>query len=96
MPQPRHTHFQTLDQDSRRTVLLLAPLLRIADALDRGHEQRVRDLTTATKNGNISVVVQADADADLELWAANKAADAFLEIYAQPVSLQKARAQRRP
>ncbi|HEY7303532.1 MAG TPA: Ppx/GppA phosphatase family protein [Bryobacteraceae bacterium] len=96
MPQPRHTHFQTLDQDSRRTVLLLAPLLRIADALDRGHEQRVRDLTSAMKNGNISVMIQADEDADLELWAANKAAEVFLEIYAQSVSLQRARTPRRP
>lgn len=94
MPQMRHSHFQALDPELRRTVLRLTPLLRIADALDRSHEQRVRNLTSAMKNGNISVLVEADSDADLELWAASKAADAFLEIYAQSVSLQKVKAAR--
>jgi len=96
MPQARHSHFQALDPELRRTVLRLTPLLRIADALDRSHEQRVRNLTSAMKNGNISVLVEADSDTDLELWAANKAADAFLEIYAQSVSLQKVKAARQP
>src|SRR5581483_22081 len=37
MPQPRHSFYQTLDAESKRQVLLLAPLLRIADSLDRAH-----------------------------------------------------------
>lgn len=92
MPQPRHAYFQTLDAESKRAVLRLTPLLRLADALDRGHEQRVRDLAGAVRNGNVNVLIQADTDAGLELWAANEAADSFLETYAQPISLQRARA----
>ncbi len=94
MPQARHAHFQALDPESRRAVLRLAPLLRIADALDRGHEQRVRNLTSAIKDGNINLLVEASADADLELWAANEAADAFLETYAEPIVLQRAKSTR--
>ena len=91
MPQARHSYFQALDSDSRRTVLRLTPLLRIADALDRGHEQRVRNLEGAVKDGNVNVLIRADTDAGLELWAANKAADACLQAYAQPIILQRAR-----
>ena len=43
MPQPRHENFQALDADAKRTVLLLSPLLRLADSLHRGHRQRVHD-----------------------------------------------------
>jgi exopolyphosphatase / guanosine-5'-triphosphate,3'-diphosphate pyrophosphatase len=94
LPQPRHALFQSLDSDSKRLVICLAPLLRIADALDRGHEQKVRDLSSTLKDGNISIFVQADQDADLEIWAATEAAEAFREIYAKQISLQRVRAQR--
>lgn len=95
MPQPRHTYFQALDPEARKTVTSLAPLLRIADALDRSHQQRVRNITSAVLDGSISLNVEADMDADLELWAANEAAKAFLQVYSKPVSLQKAKPARR-
>lgn len=91
MPQPRHAQFQSLDNESKRTVLRLTPLLRIADALDRGHEQRVQDVAVEHRDGNINVLIRTDADAGLELWAANEAADAFLEVYAQPIFVQLSR-----
>ncbi len=91
MPQPRHSHFEALDPDSKRTVLHLTPLLRIADALDRGHEQKVSDVANVTRDGNVSLSVQADQDADLEIWAANEAAKTFRDVYAKPISLQRAK-----
>jgi exopolyphosphatase/guanosine-5'-triphosphate,3'-diphosphate pyrophosphatase len=94
MPQPRHAHFQALDLESKRAVLFLVPLLRIADALDRGHAQKVRDVTSAIKDGNISLLVEAGDDADLEIWAANEAAKTFPESYAKMISLQRAKAPR--
>lgn len=94
MPQPRHSQFQALDADSKRLVTYLEPLLRIADALDRGHEQKVRNVATAVKDGTISVMVEADQDADLEIWAANAAARSFREVYAKQISLQRAKTQR--
>jgi exopolyphosphatase / guanosine-5'-triphosphate,3'-diphosphate pyrophosphatase len=94
MPHPRHPQFQALDADSKRLVLNLAPLLRLADALDRGHEQKVRDLTTAAKNGAMSLLVQAERDADLEIWTANEAAKGFGGIYTMPIALRRARSQK--
>jgi exopolyphosphatase/guanosine-5'-triphosphate,3'-diphosphate pyrophosphatase len=94
MPQPRHPQFQALDADSKRLVMHLAPLLRIADALDRGNEQKVRNVTTAAKNGAITMLVQAEQDADLEIWTANEAVKSVGEVYTTPIVLRRARPQR--
>ncbi len=91
MPQARHAYFQALDAESKRVVLFLVPLLRIADALDRGHQQKVRTITSASKNGSIGLLVEAGTDADLEIWAANEAGAAFRESYGKSVVLQRAR-----
>jgi exopolyphosphatase / guanosine-5'-triphosphate,3'-diphosphate pyrophosphatase len=91
MPQPRHANFQALDAEGKRTVLLLAPLLRLADSLDRGHRQRVHDLKGQMRNGGLVIQVNADKDADLEVWAANQAAGAFEQVYGISVSIQRAR-----
>jgi exopolyphosphatase/guanosine-5'-triphosphate,3'-diphosphate pyrophosphatase len=94
MPQPRHVEYQALDPDARRRVLLLAPLLRIADSLDRAHEQKVREVTSAVRDGNLNLLVHAADDIDLELWSANEAAKTFKDVYAKNLSLQRAKANR--
>lgn len=94
MPQARHSLFQSLDTESKRMVINLEPLLRIADALDRGHEQKVRDLSAGSRNGGVTILVQAEPDADLEIWAANEAAKTFREVYAKAILLQRAKAHR--
>ena len=91
MPQARHSHFQTLDADAWRSVLYLSPLLRLADALDRSHEQKVRKVAASLKNGSVGLQVEADADAELEIWAASEAGAAFREVYARPLSIQRVR-----
>lgn len=94
MPEPRHSHYQALDPDARRQVLLLAPLLRIADSLDRAHGQKVRDVTSALRDGNLNLLIHAEDDVDLEIWSANEAAQAFRDVYGKSLSLQRAKANR--
>jgi exopolyphosphatase/guanosine-5'-triphosphate,3'-diphosphate pyrophosphatase len=89
MPVQRHSPFQTLDPESRRAVLLLTPLLRIADSLDRSHEQRVSDLQVQFRNGSIAVALESSEDTDLEMWAAERVADSFRETYQLPLTLTK-------
>jgi exopolyphosphatase/guanosine-5'-triphosphate,3'-diphosphate pyrophosphatase len=91
MPQQRHIHFQALDMEARRWVMSLAALLRIADSLDRGHSQKVRDLTTSLRDGSICLTIEAESDADLEVWSAGEASKIFSEIYQQPLQLQRAK-----
>jgi len=90
MPQPRHSHFQTLEADAKRTVTNLAPLLRIADALDRGHEQKIKQITSVIRDGGLNLLVESESDPDLEIWAANEAAETFRESYSKPIAIQRA------
>jgi exopolyphosphatase/guanosine-5'-triphosphate,3'-diphosphate pyrophosphatase len=73
---------------------MLAPLLRIADSLDRAHEQKVRELTSTLRDGNISLLVHAEDDVDLELWSASESAKTFRDVYGKAVTLQRAKANR--
>jgi exopolyphosphatase/guanosine-5'-triphosphate,3'-diphosphate pyrophosphatase len=94
MPQPRHSHFQALDIEARRWVTCLAAILRIADSLDRGHLQKVRDVTSVLRDGTLWLIVDAETDADLEIWAASEACKIFSELYARPLQVQRAKAVR--
>jgi exopolyphosphatase/guanosine-5'-triphosphate,3'-diphosphate pyrophosphatase len=70
-------------------VLYLTPLLRLADSLDRSHEQKVRDLQISLKNGTAVLSIGTEDSADLELWAASEAAAAFHEVYAKDMIVQR-------
>jgi exopolyphosphatase / guanosine-5'-triphosphate,3'-diphosphate pyrophosphatase len=88
MPQARHSHFQALDAESKRIVLYLTPLLRLADSLDRSHEQKVRDVQLALKNGTAVLSIAAD-HADLEMWAVSEVAPAFRDVYSMNITVQR-------
>jgi exopolyphosphatase/guanosine-5'-triphosphate,3'-diphosphate pyrophosphatase len=89
MPTVRHTPFQAMDPESRRVVTLLAPLLRIADSLDRSHEQRVLDMDVQLRNGDVALALDSKADTDLDVWAAERTADVFREAYMLPLRLTR-------
>src|SRR5271165_138596 len=89
MPTPRHSPFQTIDPESRRAITLLVPLLRIADSLDRSHEQRVADLQVQFRNGTVTLALESNPDPDLEIWAAERVADSFRETYQTGLQLTR-------
>ena len=89
MPLPRHSPFQSVDPDSRRAITMLTPLLRIADSLDRSHEQRVSDMQVQIRNGSVTLALESQADTDLEMWAVERVADAFRETYQASFSLAR-------
>jgi len=89
MPASRHTPFQTFDSDSRRAITLLTPLLRIADSLDRSHEQRIRGVQVQLRNGDVTIALESGADPDLEMWAVERIAGAFRETYQIALALTR-------
>lgn len=89
MPGPRHESFQALDPDTRRSLLLLIPLLRLADSLDRSHQQTVEGVECAIRNGTVTLKLESRADMDLDLWAAERVADIFREVYGCPLVVGK-------
>lgn len=91
LPAATHTSFQNLPAEDKKVLILLAPVLRLADNLDRGHEQRVKSLECQVKNGQIVLRAASPGDIDLEQWATERAAEAFRQVYGRPVVLLKAK-----
>jgi exopolyphosphatase/guanosine-5'-triphosphate,3'-diphosphate pyrophosphatase len=89
MPQQRHANFQALDVEARRWVMCLAAILRMADSLDRGHAQKVRDISSSLRDGTVCFSVDAETDADLEIWSATDRAKIFSDLYAIPIQFQR-------
>jgi len=90
LPQPRHAPYQELTPEMQRTVLQLTPLLRLADSLDRGHEGRVQAVHVEPKEGAVVLSLESNSDADLELWAAERAGDTFRQVYGTQLVLSQA------
>jgi len=91
MPNSVHPAWQALAPEERRTLWLLIPLLRLADNMVRGPEQRISSLECHMENGNVSLQVHATGDIDLEQWGAERAGDAFRQVYQRTISLTPAR-----
>jgi exopolyphosphatase / guanosine-5'-triphosphate,3'-diphosphate pyrophosphatase len=91
MPAARHSPFQAIDADSRRAITMLVPLLRIADSLDRSHEQRVTDVQIQLRNGSVTLALDSDPDPDLEMWAVERIADSFRDTYQTSIQLTRAK-----
>ncbi|MBA3973857.1 MAG: Ppx/GppA family phosphatase [Candidatus Solibacter sp.] len=81
MPGARHAEFQALAQGDKKTVLYLAPLLRLADALDRSRDQRVESLTGGIRNGQLVLTLRSEKDTGLERWAVESAVQDFAQVY---------------
>lgn len=81
MPQLTHPEFVSLDTESRRAVVLLAPLLRIAVALDQSQDQRLEGLHVETADKTVELLLESQLDVDVERWHAERVAAAFWETY---------------
>ena len=92
MPAQRHPNYQALSAETRRSALQLIPILRLADALDRGHEQRVERVGCEMRNGAIVLRLESDQDVDLEQWAAERAGEMFRQVYNTPLIVSQAKA----
>ena len=91
LPNPVHTAFQTLTPDEKRALTVLIPLLRLADNMVRGPEQRIQSLTCRVQNGEVILQVYANGDIDLEQWGAERAAGTFHQVFNRGLSLVRAK-----
>ena len=90
-PSKSHPEYVALPREKRVVVSKLAALLRVADALDRGHGQQVAGLTAERRGDEMVIYVHGAADLTLERRAMAKKADLFEDIYGMTVRLEEAR-----
>jgi exopolyphosphatase/guanosine-5'-triphosphate,3'-diphosphate pyrophosphatase len=92
MPAQEHQNWQPLDTESRRAVTMLAPLLRIADNLDRSRGQRVKSVECILRPNEVVLRLHSNKDVDLDAWATERAGEFFRQVYNKPITLVRARA----
>lgn len=80
-PRARHREFAALRRRDQRLVRVLAAILRVADGLDRGHNQVVEAVHCRLADGRAKFHVLARHDAELELWGARRKADLFASVF---------------
>src|SRR6266403_108037 len=66
-----------LGSNDKRMVRRLAAILRIAEALDHSHRQRVTNLDATFQSGAVGVQINARGDAAEDLRDANRSAELF-------------------
>jgi exopolyphosphatase/guanosine-5'-triphosphate,3'-diphosphate pyrophosphatase len=87
-PADRHPGFTALDERERIRVTRLASLLRIADALDREHVQRVTDLTVKLGDDELTLWIDGTAGLLMEGWSLKKKANLFHAVFGRKVRLR--------
>jgi exopolyphosphatase/guanosine-5'-triphosphate,3'-diphosphate pyrophosphatase len=81
-PKKTHRGFGSLPKDDRRLVSRLSALLRLADALDRRHSQRLREARVRiAEDGTVRLALRSERDLMVEAHAAEEKADLFEEVF---------------
>jgi exopolyphosphatase/guanosine-5'-triphosphate,3'-diphosphate pyrophosphatase len=80
-PQQSHLPYVALDRQDRLTVNKLAAILRVANALDAEHLQKIRDLHLVRNAGAWILELEGDGDLTMEQLAATARADMFADTY---------------
>jgi exopolyphosphatase / guanosine-5'-triphosphate,3'-diphosphate pyrophosphatase len=91
MPAPVHTSYQALSAEDKRALMLLIPLLRLADNLDLSHDQRIQSMECRLRDGQVVVQLGSPMDLDLEQWAAERVTEIFRQVYDRPLVVTSAR-----
>ncbi len=81
LPTSGHTTFVALRREQRMQVLKLSAILRVADALDRGHAQRVRSVRVEIVDGDVILNCDSTGDISIERYGFDAKADMFEEVF---------------
>ncbi len=86
-PRLDHQELSRLQEEDRATVTKLAAILRVADALDREHQQRVRAVRARTAGHEVRLELDGAGDLLLETWSLRRRAGLFAEVYGRRVKI---------
>ncbi|RPI25415.1 MAG: Ppx/GppA family phosphatase [Acidobacteria bacterium] len=89
LPRPTHEGYARMDRQSRVAVSKLASILRVADALDSGHVQRIQNLELNVDPGEFRITVRDHANLMLERYALQLKGQMFEQVYGMKVVLRE-------
>jgi exopolyphosphatase/guanosine-5'-triphosphate,3'-diphosphate pyrophosphatase len=89
-PNKSHLPYMSLDSGARVVVNKLAAILRVANALDGDHLQKVRDVKVLREEDQWVLEVDGGGDLTLERLAALARADLLTEVFGRKVTFREA------
>lgn len=95
LPRPSHSTYTSLTRINRLRVSKLAAILRIADALDRGHSQRIRATQIELLPERLQIGVPNLRDCAVEEIALKEKSDLFEQVYGKRAVLVKSKSSRK-
>jgi len=87
LPQKSHLPYMALDREDRVRTNKLGALLRVANALDAEHLQKVRDLRVRQETDRWLLEVDAAGDLTMERMATTARADLFVDVFGRTLVL---------
>lgn len=85
MPSLSHAEYAAMKPSDREIVRVGGALLRMADGLDRTHSFVVSDLDVRIGKRRVQVGLVGKGDMQLELWAARRKTDLFVDVFGRTV-----------
>jgi exopolyphosphatase/guanosine-5'-triphosphate,3'-diphosphate pyrophosphatase len=86
-PSERDIEYISLSREDRVLVLKMAAILRVADALDRGHTQGVKKISLERKAETMEIHTEGVRDLTLELIGIEQKADLFQDVFGYKIVL---------
>jgi len=86
-PSQSDIDFMTLQREERVLVLKMASILRVADALDRGHTQQIKNITVERRHETVVLHVDKVYDLSLELMGLEEKGGMFQDVFGYKVIL---------
>ncbi len=89
LPSAGHPGFRSLAAGDRGPLVRMIPLLRMAVSLNQRRGAQVRAVDCRLEHGGVIVTVDTDSDLAIEMWAAERVAATFREVYRCPVKVTR-------
>jgi exopolyphosphatase/guanosine-5'-triphosphate,3'-diphosphate pyrophosphatase len=89
-PQKSHLPYMALDSDTRVVVNKLAAILRVANALDADHLQKVKEVRVISEADRWVLEVEGAGDLTMERLAALARADLLTEVFGRKMTFREA------
>jgi len=84
-------YFQYLPAEQRTTVSKLTAILRMADAMDASHKQKIKNVSIVSLPDSLSINFDCNEDLTYELWAFGNKTDLYKQVFGATPALKPRR-----
>jgi len=89
-PYSSHVEFTSQPPEDRVTVSKMAAILRVADALDRAHQNKIKNLRVSFDREKVVLTAMCNSNLILARWGLRMKSNMFEQVFGRRVVLQSA------